>query len=138
MKCDQCQELLIEHAHGELDEPDRAAVSTHLGACGGCATAYCRLDADMIGIVAAHAQAPRPAVREALRKRVEAEFSPPWFSQLWQLWVRPVPVYGALVIGLLPALLWLVGGSRIEDEAVIEEPVPAMTETPAPRLRAAS
>lgn len=111
MKCERCLELLIEHAHGELDWVTRGAVSVHLGDCGDCATAYCRLEADIAGILDAHAQAPPAGVRERLRARVEQEFAPPWWRRALDTVTRPIPAYGALALSAVPFLIWLAAAT---------------------------
>lgn len=109
MTCDDCQDALIDFAHGELDAGQDAAVAGHLGTCPGCALEYCRLVADLRGIAAAHVDAaPRPEVATALRAKVATLVAPPW----WRRAIAPlgmrVPLYGALAAAAIPAALWLV------------------------------
>ena len=111
MKCEDCQELLVEHLHRELGTRQRCAVTTHLGECGECATACCRLQTELDDIALALTEAPRPAVREALRARVEREFSPPWWKQAFAVLAHPVPAYGAVALAMLPLIIW---GSPID------------------------
>lgn len=108
MTCNDCQDELIDFAHGELDATRDAAVAGHLGSCPGCALEYCRLVADLRGIAAVHVDAaPRPEVAVALRSRVARLVAPPlWRRAIAPLGVR-VPLYGALVAAAIPVALWL-------------------------------
>lgn len=119
MRCDDCEALLIDHAHGELDPPTRAEVTRHLAGCPGCALAFCRLRADLDGVLAATAEAPPPAVRARLRAEVERSFRPSWRRRAWAAFARPVPAYALLVALALPAAAWLVAGR------VSERPTPS-------------
>lgn len=108
MTCDDCEPLLIDFAHGELDATQDARVAGHLGTCPACALEYCRLVADLRGIAVAHADAaPRPEVAAALRSKVAAIVARPW----WRRAIAPlglrVPLYGALAAAAIPAALWL-------------------------------
>lgn len=135
MNCERCESLLVDHAHGELGPADARAVAEHLGHCGACATAYCRLEADLGGIVSAHVETPRAAVRDAMRRRAEREFAPAWWRRSFGVLVRPVPAYGALMVALIPVLLWVASTAR-HDRAAIDETTHAETAPPAPaRMR---
>lgn len=108
MNCDVCDSLLIDHAHGELEPPERAAVTRHLAECPRCAVAFCRLRADLDGVLQATAEAPPPAVRARLRAEVERSFRPRWRQRVWAAFARPVPAYALLAALALPAAVWLV------------------------------
>jgi anti-sigma factor RsiW len=130
MNCERCQDLSIDHAHGELAPTLRAEVAAHLGECGACATAFCRLCADLQGIALAHAIAPRPEIRAALRRRVELELRPPWWRRAGRLLARPIPAYGALAAALAPVIAWAVDAARPE----IDPPTAAPPAAIAPRV----
>jgi len=115
MDCSDCETQLIDYACQELPEEARGDVARHLARCSACALEYCRLQADLEGIVEAHAEAPRARVFHQLRRRVAAEHGPPWWSRAWQLLMRPIPVYGAVLASLVPAALWLASTTRPED-----------------------
>lgn len=136
MKCERCESSMVEHVHGELDPALAREMAEHLGQCGPCATAYCRLRADLDGIVSAHAQAPRAGVREALRRRVEREFSPAWWRRVFAVVARPVPAYGALMVALIPVMLWMASAASHERTTPSEDVRAAERATPAPaRMR---
>lgn len=119
MNCDDCDVLLIDHAHGELGPEERAAVTRHLAACPGCAVAFCRLRADLDGVLQATAEAPPPGVRARLRAEVERSFRPTWGRRVWSAFARPVPAYALLAALALPAAVWVVAVVRAP------EPLPA-------------
>lgn len=121
MRCEDCEPLLIDHAHGELDPPTRAEVTRHLAACPNCAVAFCRLRADLDGVLAATSEAPPPAVRARLRAEVERSFRPTWRRRAWAAFARPVPAYALLVALVLPAALWLVA-ARVPERATASGP----------------
>jgi len=108
MRCETCQELLVDYHYGELERGPRAEVAEHLGACGACAVEYCRLHADLAGLGQSLGAGPRPEVGQALRARVERTFRPSWWRRLVRLGAAPIPAYqGALIlVGLL--LVWLL------------------------------
>lgn len=112
MRCEDCDALLIDHAHGELDPPTRAAVTRHLASCPTCAVAFCRLRADLDGVLQATAEAPPPAVRARLRAEVERSFRPTWRRRAWTAFARPVPAYAVLAALAVPAVMWLVVTTR--------------------------
>lgn len=113
MSCEHCQDHLIDFAHRELDDAAYAAIAGHLAQCPECALEYCRLQADLQGIAAAHTDdAPRPEVAAALRERVAVAMTPP----LWRRWtsplLRPIPIYGAVLAAALPLVVWLAVALR--------------------------
>jgi anti-sigma factor RsiW len=108
MKCSDVEERLIDHAHDELEGDVRATVGRHLADCPSCALEYCRLQADLRGILEAHAEAPRARVFHQLRRRVAQEVRPPLFVRASRAFLRPVPAYGAVLFALLPAGLWIL------------------------------
>lgn len=111
MHCTDCEPLLIDHACAQLDDLVHAEVARHLAGCSACALEYCRLQADLAGIVEAHAETPNARVYHQLRRRVAAEVAPRWWSRPWHLLLRPIPVYGAVLVGLVPAALWLASAA---------------------------
>ncbi len=106
MNCDAALEKLSEHHHETLAAQETVALAEHLGACGGCAQAYCRLQAQLRGIASAYAQRPSATARAALRAAVQAEFvaKPP--GRLRAFLLRPVPAYGAALAAALPLIAW--------------------------------
>jgi anti-sigma factor RsiW len=108
MQCRDCEPLLIDHACAQLDDLDHAEIARHLAGCSACALEYCRLRADLAGIAEAHAEAPHPRVYHRLRRRVAAEVGARWWTHPWRLLLRPIPVYGAVLVSLVPVVLWLV------------------------------
>lgn len=123
MNCERCQELLIEYAHDESEWVDREAISTHLGHCGECATAYCRLQVDLSDIAVAHAEAPSREVAARVREAAQREFAPSAWSRFVGFWSRPIPVYRAIAIGLVPVVLLLAAQGRGDEvEPEVEAP----------------
>ena len=108
MDCPECEPRLIDYASHELPEDERVGVARHLAGCPRCALEYCRLQADLEGIAEAHAESPRPEVFAALRREVARGFRPAWWTRTWRVLARPVPMYGALLVALVPAALWLL------------------------------
>jgi anti-sigma factor RsiW len=106
VNCEHCQQHLIDHVHDELGAEDSKAIAMHLAQCSECALEYCRLRADVEGIARAYAESPSPVVREALRARVEREFSPTLLRRLARVLTAPVPIYGAAMAAALPLLVW--------------------------------
>lgn len=109
MKCETCEANLIDYVHEELDAETSAEVAAHLATCSSCALASCQLRADLMGIATVVVERPRHEVREALRAKVEGEFSPSrakgagfgWARTLWQ---RPVPAYQAVLLAAASVL----------------------------------
>jgi anti-sigma factor RsiW len=111
MECRDCEPLLIDHACAQLDDPDHAEVARHLAGCSACALEYCRLQADLAGIAEAHAEVPHARVYHRLRRQVAAEVGARWWTRPWSLLLRPIPVYGAVLVSLVPVALWLAGAA---------------------------
>lgn len=107
MKCEDCQPLLIDHAHAELAAEARAEVGQHLAACPTCALEFCRLRADLDGVLLVASEAPPAALRLRLRAEVERTFRPPWWRRARAVVLRPVPAYALVVAAMVPALAWL-------------------------------
>lgn len=129
MDCPDCEDQLIDFASQELPDHARATVSRHLSGCSACALAYCRLQADLEGIVEAHAEAPRSRVYHQLRRKVAAEHGEPWWTRSRGFLARPVPMYGAVLAGLVPLAVWVV--------TALGRPAPA-PDAPSPLLAPAS
>jgi len=125
MNCDDALEKLSDHHHETLATGEAVAVAEHLGACGGCAQAYCRLQAQLRGIGSAYAERPSSGTRAALRGAVAAEFAPKGTQGLLSFLRRPVPAYGAVLAAALPLVAWLA------LRPVDPEPVD-VTQPPAP------
>jgi anti-sigma factor RsiW len=106
MMCRDCLDQLIDYAHGELPLDAAGALARHLAACSACALEYCRLQADLQGILEAHDEAPRPRVFHALRRRVAREVAPPWWKRTLRPLLRPVPMYGAVLAAVVPIAIW--------------------------------
>ena len=124
MNCEDVLHELSDHHHETLEEHRAVAVAEHLGSCGACAQAYCRLQAQLHGIGAAYAERPSPRVREALRAEVRAAFVPKPSRRVLAFLRRPVPAYGAALAAAVPLIAWLAAGPV--------EPEPAPTQPPAP------
>ncbi|MEM7159818.1 MAG: zf-HC2 domain-containing protein [Myxococcota bacterium] len=133
MKCSECEALLIDHASRELEEPARTEVARHLSECSSCALSYCRLQADLEGLIEAHVEAPRQRVFHELRRQVAAEYAPSWRTRTWLALRRPVPMYGAVLASLIPAVLWLVSASRPTPESTSPPPTSSLP-SPSPTL----
>lgn len=125
MDCEQCDGSLIDHAHAELAPEVRAAVTRHLAECAACAVAFCRLRADLDGVLLAADAAPPAAVRQRLRAEVERSFRPTWWRRALAQVCRPVPAYVVLAALAIPAALWLARAAGPSAD----------TAAPAPRLR---
>ncbi len=106
MHCPDCESCLIDYASHELPEQERAEVAGHLATCSGCALEYCRLQADLEGIVEAHAEVPSARAYRKLRRAVAEEYGASWRSRARGFFVRPVPMYGAVLAGLVPIAVW--------------------------------
>ncbi len=126
MNCDDTLEKLSDHHHETLATDEAVAVAEHLGACGGCAQAYCRLQAQLRGIGAAFAERPSSRTRAALRAAVAAEFTPKRTQGLFSFLRRPVPAYGAVLAAALPLVAWLAT-RPVEPKAIdaAQPPAPA-------------
>lgn len=114
LECDACDELLIDFAHGELAARERVAVTLHLAGCSRCALEFCRLRADLDGVLEAIVEAPPQAVRRRIREEVARSFGPRWWERLSALWLRPVPAYGVVLASLIPLVLWAAAALRPE------------------------
>ena len=105
MNHEECLEALHDHHFGELDRAQDAAVRAHLAECPDCALEYCRLRADLDQLGALQNARPSPAVRAALRAKVEAEFTPTLLDRVRAFFAAPVPIYQpAMVLVLLVAV----------------------------------
>lgn len=122
MECRDCEPLLIDHACAQLDELDHTEVARHLAACSACALEYCRLQADLAGIAEAHAEAPHARVYHRLRRQVAAEVGARWWSRPWSLLLRPIPVYGAVLVSLVPVALWLASAALLGHRSSAHPP----------------
>ena len=106
MNCETCQAELIDYEHGELSLARRSEVARHLAECPVCALESCRLRADLEGIVDAYSEAPSSGVRQLLRQRVEAAVRPSWWARLADVLRRPIPVYAAAGVAVVPLAVW--------------------------------
>lgn len=129
MDCADCEPRLIDHASHELPEDERVEVARHLAGCSECALEYCRLQADLEGLVEAHAETPSPRVFEALRKEVARQHRPSWWSWSLRVLVRPIPAYGAVMVALVPAALWLVTRGPAPVPPGADDPTPPSSPT---------
>ena len=118
MNCDDALEKLSDHHHETLPADEAADVAEHLGTCGECARAYCRLQAQLRGIGSAYAQRPSARTRAALRGAVRAEFARTPARGFLSFLRRPVPVYGAALAAALPLVAWVA--TRPADQQTIE------------------
>ena len=122
MDCEQCETCLIDHVHGELEPAPRAAVTRHLAECAGCAVAFCRLRADLDGLLAATEVAPPAAVRASLRAEVERSFRPNWWRRALAQVRRPVPAYAVALALAIPAVVWF---ARAPERSPVTSASPA-------------
>jgi anti-sigma factor RsiW len=106
MKCEDCQELLVEFIHRELDAARRGVLTQHLAGCGECARSCCQLQAEFDDISFALSEKPPAALRERIRGEVEKHFTPSWWRRALELVSHPIPAYGALTFAALPLVLW--------------------------------
>lgn len=120
--CSTCEANLIDFVHGEVDRATHVALARHLSTCPTCALASCRLRADLDGISAWGLEAPRPAVRDALRAQVEREFgetrpleSVGLLARAWRTLSVPVPAYQAALVAAGVALA-VVFGARARQQ----------------------
>ena len=126
MNCDDVLEKLSDHHHEILESGEAVAVAEHLGACGGCAQAYCRLQAQLRGIGSAYAERPSARARLALRDAVHGEFAPPRTRRVLSFLRRPVPAYGAVLAAALPLVAWLaLRPAEPEPHDATQPPAPA-------------
>lgn len=116
MNCDHALQMLTDHHHQTLSAEDAVAVAEHLGSCGRCAQAYCRLQAQLRGIGAAYAERPSMKARDALRAAVKKEFEPKPARRLLAFLRRPVPAYGAALAAAIPLVAW-IAAAPAEPEA---------------------
>lgn len=126
MNCDDALEKLSDHHHETLVAEEAVAVAEHLGACGTCAQAYCRLQAQLRGIGSAYAERPSAGMRTRLRASVQHEFSGKPSSGLVSFLRRPIPAYGAVLAAALPLVAWLATRPvEPERSGATQPPAPA-------------
>ncbi|MCR9159569.1 MAG: hypothetical protein ACE37F_04420 [Nannocystaceae bacterium] len=106
MNCDDALPRLTDHHHETLAADEAVALAEHLGSCGACAQAYCRLQAQLRGIGAAYAERPSDGARAALRAAVRTEFEPKPSRRVLAFLRRPIPAYGAALAAAIPLLAW--------------------------------
>ncbi|HEY8376646.1 MAG TPA: zf-HC2 domain-containing protein [Nannocystis sp.] len=122
MNCKQCEAALIEYAHDELTPAARLEVTLHLAECAGCAVAFCRLRADLDGVLLAAQKTPPAAVRERLRAEVERSFRPRWWRRALAQVRRPVPAYVVFAALAIPAVVWWMREFALSGEPGTETP----------------
>lgn len=126
MNCDDALEKLSDHHHETLTAAEAVAVAEHLGACGGCAQAYCRLQAQLRGIGSAYTQRPSSRVRLALRDQVHDEFASKRMPRVLSFLRHPVPAYGAVLAAALPLVAWFaLRPAEPEPRDAVQPPAPA-------------
>ncbi|HEU4438939.1 MAG TPA: zf-HC2 domain-containing protein [Methylomirabilota bacterium] len=106
MKDGHVDELLIDHARGDLDEPERARVAAHLAACAECRATRERFAALLAELSRTAPPAPPVhwgAYRAQLRDRLERRGAA---APAWRWLLRPAP---ALVAAALVTALMVVG-----------------------------
>jgi len=106
MICDDCTSKLIEYRYRELDDPTASAMAEHLATCGVCAVAYCRLDADLSGILATVTEAPPASVHRALRAKVAREVAPNHWARMKSALAYRIPAYQATLVAAAILLAW--------------------------------
>ncbi len=128
MNHEDCIDALHDHHFGELDRARDEQVRSHLAECGDCALEYCRLRADLDRLDALATARPGPAVRVALRAKVESEFTPSAWSRLVAFCTLRVPIYQpvavlALVVAVV-ALAWPTdapSSARTDHPTVVDQ-----------------
>ena len=122
MNCQQCQEDLIGYVHEELEAPVRDSISLHLAQCSDCALEFCRLRADVEGIVRAYEEAPSSKTSQDLRRRVQERFAPAWWQRLGRAIRQPVPIYAVAAAAAVPFLVWFAAETADERPAATQRP----------------
>ncbi len=117
MNCDEALQKLTDHHHGTLADQEAVALAEHLGSCGSCAQAYCRLQAQLRGIGAAYVERPSDRIRASLRDAVRNEFEPKPSRRVLAFLRRPVPAYGAALAAAIPLAAW-IAAAPAEPEAM--------------------
>lgn len=129
MNCDEALHALTDHHHETLPAEQAVAVAEHLGSCGACAQAYCRLQAQLRGIGAAYAERPSNETRAALRAAVREEFQPKPSRRVLAFLRRPVPAYGAALAAAIPLAAWIFAApaepESVPDRGTAYPPAPA-------------
>lgn len=109
MSCEELQELITGLVDGELSEPERTSVESHLRACSRCRFAYEREKALKRQIRSAGATIAAPAyLRERILRdaRIAGEGESPRLARL-RLLLRPAFVFALLVLMVLPTIYFL-------------------------------
>jgi anti-sigma factor RsiW len=129
MNCDEALQKLTDHHNETLPADEAVAIAEHLGSCGSCAQAYCRLQAQLRGIAAAYAERPSDKARAALRSAVRKEFAPKPSRRVLEFLRRPVPAYGAALAAAIPLVAWIAVAPAEPDAAspggTAQPPAPA-------------
>ncbi len=131
LSCSACDALMIDHVYGETGDEERGAVARHLATCPTCALEFCRLKADLDGVLEATVMAPPGALRRRIRDEVAKSFGPSWTSRLVHLWRRPVPAYGVVFASLIPVMIWVAATLR---PGAVSSPAPDTVENRPPAL----
>ncbi len=137
MRCEDVESRLIDYYHGELETKERLSVAGHLSDCGGCASEYCRLDADLKGITEVMDVAPDPSVRRKLRAEVAREFRVPWWRQLFRAAKLPIPAYQTIgFVGLALAIaITALPGPKVNSSLSTRSPAIESTAVPSPTAK---
>jgi anti-sigma factor RsiW len=107
MSCEECGARLIDYHYGELSLEEQRCVAAHLTSCSFCALEYCRLHASLAGLTDWLSEEPPPALRDALRSRVEQTFRVPLWRTLARLFSVRIPLYQAALLLLLLLAGWV-------------------------------
>lgn len=133
MKHDECQEHLLDHHYGELDDERNRQVAQHLAGCDVCALEFCRLRADLAGLAPVASATPHPEVHAALRNRVQREFGSSLWQQLSEAFSLRIPVYQpVLALALIAAVIVFVWPE--DDTAPLVHPNPVVEQFDASEL----
>jgi hypothetical protein len=111
MDCALIADRLIGYHFATCDEDERPRIEGHLLECATCLRAYLSLKRD-VELGPGRGERPGPGVRERLRARVAAEFTP---RPRARLLTRRIPLYQGLAAAALAAGLALVLPSLLRD-----------------------
>jgi anti-sigma factor RsiW len=125
MKCELCEDKLLEYLYGELGEEDAAVMAKHLEASEACRRAY----EGFASVLETVAEADEEAPAAALHTRImgHAEEARPVRRSFWAWMFRPAvttAVIGAITAGVYFATMRHKPPSYRDDKIVSEQSLP--------------